>query len=243
MHLSKSQLTQFERDGYLAPLEFCSAEEIKVLRPAIDDALGRKPGAYGGDRWSARHQDCRLVYDICSSPAIVEPVSSLLGPDVLIWNSVFFNKEQGGAEVPWHQDRDYLVLEPCISATVWLAIDDVTAENGCLQVIPGSHTEIVPHTPRTDASKYDAIADIADSVKEKAVHVELRAGQFILFHRQLLHYSAPNTSPRRRLGLALRYTVPVAKLKTDSFFDGCRVFVVKGVDTILHNPIGVPPED
>lgn len=241
MQLSESQLMQFERNGYLAPLEFCSAEEMSRIRPAIDAALERNSGPYGGDRWSARHQDCRIVYDICSHPAIVEPVSSLIGPDVLIWNSVFFNKEQGGDEVPWHQDRDYLVLDPCISATVWLAIDDVTAENGCLQVIPGSHTEIVPHIQRTDASRYDAIADISDRVKEKAVHVELRAGQFILFHRQLLHYSAPNLSQRRRLGLALRYTVPRAKVKTDSFFEGCRVFVVKGVDAVLHNPIGAPP--
>jgi ectoine hydroxylase-related dioxygenase (phytanoyl-CoA dioxygenase family) len=242
MWLTASQLSQFDRDGFLAPLEFCSAEEMSVLRPAIDDALSHKPGPYGGDRWSARHQDCRVIFDICSHSAIVDAVSSLIGPDVLIWNSVFFNKEPGGAEIPWHQDRDYLVLEPCISATVWLAIDDVSVANGCLQVIPGSHTEIVPHTPRTDASKYDAIADISDSVKGSAVHVELRAGQFILFHRQLLHYSAPNTSSIRRLGLALRYTVPLAKVKTDTFFEGCRVFIVKGVDTIRQNPIGVPPE-
>ena len=243
MHLTTAQLARFERDGYLAPLEFRPAEEMKVLRPALDKALKCQPGLRGGDCWSARHQDCRLVYDICSSPSIVDPVASLLGPDVLIWNSVFINKEQGAREVPWHQDRDFLLLDPCVNVAVWLAIDDATVENGCLQVVAGSHGAYLPHIPRTHAYEFDATADIPDSAKKKAVNVELKAGQFILFHKQLLHHSAANASNKRRLGLAMRYTVPGVKVKTDSFFEGYCVYPVKGNDSIHANPIGVPPRD
>jgi len=243
MHLTAAQLARFERDGYLAPLKFRSVEEMKALRPALDEALSREPGLPGGDRWSARHQDCRMVYGICSSPAIVDPVASLLGPDVLIWNSVFINKEQGAREIPWHQDRDFLLLDPCVNAAVWLAIDDATVENGCLQVVPGSHGAYLPHIPRTHAEDFDATADIPASAKEKAVHVELRAGQFILFHKQLLHHSAANESNKRRLGLAMRFTVPGVKVKAESFFPGYCVYPVKGHDSIRSNPIGVPPRD
>jgi ectoine hydroxylase-related dioxygenase (phytanoyl-CoA dioxygenase family) len=173
----------------------------------------------------------------------VDPVASLLGPDVLLWNSVFICKEPGVAEIPWHQDRDYLLLEPCINATVWLAIDDATAENGCLQVVPRSHGTYLPHTPRQHRHEFDARADIPDSVKQRAVKVELRAGQFILFHKQLLHYSGSNRSKGRRLGLAIRYTVPGVKVNTGSFFEGYRVYPVRGADPVGANPIGAPPRD
>lgn len=243
MGLTAAQRSRFDEVGYLAPLRFRPAEEMAALRAALDEVLERDPGVPGGDRWGARHQDCRLVYDICSSPEIVDRVASLLGPNVLLWNSVFISKEPGAVEIPWHQDRDYLLLEPNINATVWLAIDDATAANGCLQVVPRSHGTYLPHTPRQRRDEFDARADVPEALKQQAVKVELRAGEFILFHKRLLHHSGPNQSNGRRLGLAVRYTVPGVKVRTESFFEGYRVYPVRGADPVGANPVGVPPRD
>jgi len=243
MYLTKEQVKCFERDGYLAPLEFCTTEKMDLLRPSINDALGRKLGPHGRDRWGSRHQDCRVVYEICASPAIVDTVATLLGPDVILWNSVFFNKEPGGREIPWHQDRDFLLLEPVVNVAVWLAIDDANVENGCLQVIPGSHRNYVPHIPRTHSHEFDARADTAYIERSKAVNIELSAGQFIIFHKKILHHSLTNLSIKRRLGLAMRYTVPGVKVNVEEFFEGYFVYLVQGNDLIGSNPTGVIPQD
>jgi hypothetical protein len=241
MRLNREQLDRFERDGYLAPLEFCTTGQMAIIRSRLDESLQCNLGPHGGDGLSARHQDCRPVYDICSSSAILDAVASVLGPDLVLWNSVFINKPPGASAIPWHQDRDYLLLNPCVNIAVWLAIDDATIENGCLQVVPGSHGHYLPHTLRTQPHEFDATADIADCVKERAVSICLKAGQFILFHNQLLHFSASNNSATRRLGLAVRYTVPGVKVNTAAFFDGYCVYTVRGNNLDSTNPVGTPP--
>jgi ectoine hydroxylase-related dioxygenase (phytanoyl-CoA dioxygenase family) len=241
MCLTEVEQSRYERDGYLAPLEFCSAEQMQVLRQAINDSLSSKPGPQGGDQWGSRHQDCRLVYDICATPAIVERVATLIGPDVILWNSVFFNKEPGGSEIPWHQDRSFVMMEPVVNVAVWLAIDDADVTNGGLQVVPGSHRHFVPHVPRSKADDFNARAEISPTDKANAEQINLRAGQFILFHENILHHSPRNSSTKRRLGLAMRYTVPGVKIKVDQLFERHFVYPVRGTDRICANPIGPIP--
>lgn len=243
MYLTNEERECYERDGYLAPLNYCSADEMEVLRQAISDSLGRKAGPQGGDLWGSRHQDCRIVYDICASAAIVDRVSTLLGPDVILWNSVFFNKEPGGSEIPWHQDRSFVMMEPVVNVAVWLAIDDANASNGGLQVVPGSHHNYVPHVPRSRSDEFNAHAEMSAMDKTRAKQIDLRAGQFILFHENILHYSSRNSSNKRRLGLAIRYTVPGVKIKVDQLFEGHFVYPVRGNDTVRANPIGCIPPD
>lgn len=243
MQLTDERRESFERDGYLAPLDFCSVERMDRLRQAISDSLGRKPGPQGGDRWGSRHQDCRVVYDICASSAIVDAVSTFLGPNVILWNSVFFNKEPGGSEIPWHQDRSFTMMEPAVNIAVWLAIDDANVANGCLQVIPGSHHHFVPHVTRTNDGDFNALALIPETEKARAKQIELHAGQFIVFHESILHHSPVNSSNKRRQGLAIRYTVPGVKIKVDQLFDGYFVYPVRGSDAAGANPIGGAPRD
>jgi ectoine hydroxylase-related dioxygenase (phytanoyl-CoA dioxygenase family) len=229
----------FEDDGYATPLRFRAPERMTELRAELDATLCARPGPFHGDPWSARHQDCRVVYDICASAPLCDAVEAVLGPDLIVWNSVFFVKESGGAAIPWHQDRDFLLLEPDVSVSVWLAIDESTLENGCLQVVPGSHRVPLDHTPRTSADAFDASVEDVD--RAKAVPVELRAGEFVLFRPAILHHSAANPSPRRRMGLAIRYTVPGVKVSTTEFFDGYRVLQVRGRDVHGLNPVAPPP--
>src|ERR1700749_462909 len=106
--LSAAEIAEFEEQGFIGPYTLCSPEEMHRLHPLIDEAVERKSAPFRRDKWESRHQDCRVFYDICASPEIVGRISSLLGPDIVLWNSVVFNKMPGGREVPWHQDRDFL---------------------------------------------------------------------------------------------------------------------------------------
>ena len=98
--------------------------------------------------------------------------------------------------MPWHQDRwVYLDHDPLI--TVWTALDPATVANGCVQVIPGSHKSglINPSHPSgfltTEQSQQHA-------PPEKAVHLELKAGEVVLLHNYLLHGSGVNNTDMSR---------------------------------------------
>lgn len=225
--LTEEQLLALDRDCYVAPLGLCSPERMAESRSAVEAAVGT-PGPYLGDPWAARHQDCRAVYDICASPVICGAVAQVLGPDLVIWNSVLMNKAQGDGEIPWHQDHDFEYLRPDVSLAVWLAIDDATVENGCLEVIPGSHLELLPSIPRAADGEFDSRVGMSHVAGRRRVPIELRAGEFLLFRNKILHRSAPNQSPRRRLGLAIRYTIPSVTVDASKFFDGYRTVAVSG---------------
>jgi len=239
--MTPEQRAAFERDGYLAPLQMCSPAEMAHLRARIEAAVAARPGPHGGDIWSSRHQDCRVVYELCANERIRDAVAQVLGPDLVVWNSVFMAKEPGAGEVPWHQDRDYLMLEPDISLAVWLAIDDATTANGCLDLLPGSHRERLAHTPRQRPDEFDASVSDDTATRRASVPIELRAGEFLLFCNRILHHSAPNRSTRRRLGLAIRFTVPSVRVRTDQLFPGHRVYPVRGTHRSERNPVGQPP--
>lgn len=229
MALTAQQLLALDRDGYLAPLRLCPADQMVGVRASVDAAV-RTPGPHGGDPWSARHLDCPAVYDLCARPAICDPVGQVLGQVVgqglVLWNTVLMNKAPGGGEIPWHQDHDFNYLSPDIGLAVWLAIDDATVSNGCLEVIPGSHRELLPSIARTRDGEFDSRIPDRHLAGRRAVPIELRAGEFLLFWNKMLHRSAPNPSSQRRLGLAIRYTVAGVTVDASQFFDGYRTVPV-----------------
>jgi ectoine hydroxylase-related dioxygenase (phytanoyl-CoA dioxygenase family) len=183
------------------------------------------------------------VYDLCAHPAVTEAVADVLGPDVVLWNSVLMNKTSGAPAVPWHQDRDFEFLAPDRGLAAWLALDDADRTNGCLQMIPGSHKSVLPARLRTRPDEFDSEVEAAHTADRPRFPVELQAGEFVLFHNKILHYSAPNHSAERRLGLAMRYTTPSVRVDTAKLFDGSLVYPVRGVDRRGVNPTGVPPAD
>lgn len=132
--LTDSQLAALDGDGYVAPLPFCAPGRMAALRAAVEAATAT-PGPCHGDPWTARHQDSAAVLDICTSPAVCTAVAQVLGPELVIWNSVLMNKAPGDGEIPWHQDHDYEYLSPDVGLAVWLAVDDASEDNGCLEVI------------------------------------------------------------------------------------------------------------
>lgn len=227
MALTSEQRLALDRDGYVAPLRLCSPERMEAIRVEIDDVVTR-PGPFQGDPWSARHQDCAEVLRLCADPSITDAVAEVLGPDVVVWNSVLMHKAPGDGEIPWHQDQDFEYLEPDIGLAVWLAIDEADRDNGCLQVIPGTHTTLLPAVARTRADEFDTHVEGVHTEGRAAVTVELRAGEFMLFNNKILHRSAGNSSARRRLGLAVRYTVPDVTVRSDRLFDGHRTMPVRG---------------
>ncbi|MBV1797038.1 phytanoyl-CoA dioxygenase family protein [Siccirubricoccus sp. G192] len=124
-------------------------------------------------------------------------------------------------------------LDPDDVVTAWVALSDAPVESGAMEFLPGSHRAgQLPHADTFHEhnllSRGQEIAVKVDA--EKAVKVPLQAGEMSLHHVKLAHYSGPNTTPDRRIGLAIRYIPPhVRQLKVrDS------ASLVRGRDTGGH---------
>jgi ectoine hydroxylase-related dioxygenase (phytanoyl-CoA dioxygenase family) len=110
-------------------------------------------------------------------------------------------------EVPMHQDGAYWPIRPLATCTVWVALDHVTEENGCMRVVPGSHRhQSLSHQKesREDLVLNQRVND-GRIDPENTVSLELVPGQFSMHDVHLVHGSHPNRSGKRRAGLAIRY--------------------------------------
>jgi non-heme Fe2+,alpha-ketoglutarate-dependent halogenase len=238
--LSSAQVESYARDGFLSPVAALTREEAASCRDELavfEEAIGGPltSGATAGYR-SRTHVLLTWVHALASHPAILDAVEGLIGPDILVYTSTWFIKEPESAAIAaWHQDATYFGLRPYVHVTAWLALTDATAENGCMEFLPGSHARgQLPHQAGVVAASVNRAGqavtiDIDDT---PAVHAPLRAGEFSLHHTLCLHRSQPNRSSGRRIGLAVSY-VPThvehlgVKHKTPAM-------LVRGVDRFGH---------
>ena len=187
--------------------------------------------------------DSKVVYDLAAHPAIIDRMAGLYGPNLVLWATNFFNKEPGGAEIPWHQDFNYWPLEPVINISAWVAIDEVKTDNSCVQILPGSHKKVVPHVASRDGMAFGEEAEPGSFSLDGLLEMELEPGEFFLFNEKLLHHSEPNRSNRRRLGMSVRVTLPIVKLGQDGppLHPGHRAILVRGCDDMKLNRLQDPP--
>ncbi len=136
--------------------------------------------------------------------ALLDIVAQLIGPGIRTTGQKLNMKSpEIGSPVEWHQDWAFVPQTNDDLLTVGIALDDMTLENGCLLVIPGSHKgRIYDH--HQDGAFVGAVTE-PDFTPEGAVPIELRAGDISIHHFRLLHGSAPNTSSRPRRLLLLEY--------------------------------------
>ena len=242
--LTREEINRFHAEGYLGPFAAVSPEEMAEIRQHIDTAVLQKDGPNPNTRLQSRHLDSRVVFDLASSPAIIGRMRSLYGPDLVLWATNFFSKDPGGSEIPWHQDLNYWPLEPLINISAWIAIDDVTIENSCVQLLPKSHKKSIPHIGSSSGMAFSEMADPACFDTAGLVNMELKPGEFFLFNEKTLHHSEPNRSNRRRMGMSVRVTLPMVAIVHDEapLHPGHAAIVVSGRDTMGFKRLTNPPE-
>ena len=225
MKLSAGQVAQFQEKGYIVVEDLLSGDEVEVLRQRVADiAAGRtafpaekieyEPGISEQtppiDRLRklngcAQHDQVFLNHAL--HPAILDVAESLLGPDLKLFGDQMFLKPPGGMEKTYHQDSPYFKIEPMALVSSWVAMDDVTLENGCLWVVPGSHkggaldhSEVWMVGERRDMTIPETAFD--RNIEESIV---MKAGSCSFHHSLLLHRSRANETTQRRRGLATHY--------------------------------------
>lgn len=231
--LTGDEVRQFHEQGFLGPVRAFSAEEMARVRTELDSVLAT-PAPDHDDPAHNRHLDQPVVRQLATAPAIIDRIRSILGPNLVLWRTNFFAKHPGAKEIPWHQDANFWPIEPAIVVSAWIAIDRATKENGCVQLIPGTHRAIVPHVEAGDEMQFEQQADPKHVDTSRLVDVELEPGEFFLFNERTLHHSEPNRSDQRRIGMAIRVVPTITRmLAYDSPNHGA--VVVSGADDMGFN--------
>lgn len=221
--VSDDQVRFFHENGYLAGIRILDDAQVDALRAEL--AALMDPKHPGHSLFYEFHSNesadpFRVLFhalgawrvapgfhDLLWNPAFTVPASQLLGGAVRFWHDQLFCKPaHHGGVVAWHQDYSYWTrTEPMAHLTCWIALDDATIENGCLQYVPGSHRwNLLPITGL--AGGMDAISRVLTPDQQEAfspVPVEVRRGEASFHHPLMVHGSSANRSDRPRRGAVL----------------------------------------
>lgn len=235
--LTADEIEKYERDGYLLYKQpVFKADQFARLKAIFEENLAQ----YGEDNLDTMHfRDARLM-EFLLADEVLDVVQSVIGPNIGLWSSHFISKSAGvGKATPWHEDSAYWdgrISTMAGICTVWLAIDDVDAENGAMKVIPGSHSNGYSDYEEIDASKNIFGRQIKpEQVDESlAVTFELKANEASLHEARIMHGADANVSSRRRAGYTMRY-FPTTSTVFAEHNKGHKVWLARGVD-LGNNP-------
>jgi phytanoyl-CoA hydroxylase len=250
--LTPTQTYRYRTEGYLAIEGVLTPDEIATGRAVIDEFVARSRSVTASDALfdlEADHTAGRPHIRRIKSPAKAHPffdqilrsdrildiVASLIGPDIRALGSKLNIKSgRGGSAVEWHQDFAFHPHTNDDVLAIAITFDPATLANGCLMVVPGSHTgPVLDH--HQDGVFIGAVDPGRAPVDlSRAVPVELGAGGVSVHHGRMLHGSASNTSaqPRRLLlwDLAAADAWPLFRTVTD--LDAFNADIVRGRPTL-----------
>jgi len=215
--LSPEEMRIYRQDGLARPDLAFVGNELSDIQSLLDATLAattdKRPESIVCPHIGAMNNLPPDLADgwlkLCTLPRLLDLVERAIGPDIVLWGSQIFCKPAGtGLAVPWHQDGHFWPIRPLATCSVWIAIDDVTLENGAMQYVPGSQRErrLFDHV-RDDSKQSVLNATVADGQVDlaKAAVDDLKAGALSLHDVFLVHGSEPNRSSKRRAAFVIRY--------------------------------------
>jgi len=213
--------SQFDRDGFVVVRGFFDAGQvceiqdeldryIKQVAPDIpqgfvmyedtDDPRTLKQLAHIGhyDAWFKR---------FLSAGRPVELAEVLLNGPVSLSELEWFNKPpQASRPTPVHQDGFYFKIEPKEAVTIWIALDKVDDENGCIRYVAGSHQDgLRAHQPSSVLGFSQSLVDYAPADRDREVPVHAEPGDLLVHHCLTIHSADANRSDRDRRAMAAIY--------------------------------------
>jgi ectoine hydroxylase-related dioxygenase (phytanoyl-CoA dioxygenase family) len=235
--LTQEQVEFFKEYGYLANIQLLNDEQVAHLNRELDEI--KDPSHPKHDLFYEFHSnesgDPNAVlfhslghwrispgfHDVLWNPAFVVAASQLLGDKVVrFWHDQLFCKPaHHGGVVAWHQDYSYWTrTKPMQHLTCWVALDDVSTENGCVYYIPKSHTWGLLDKPELAGDMEGINAFLTPDQKKQFQNkapVEMKKGYGTFHHPLMVHGSYENKSARPRRAFVLNVFADETKSDTD----------------------------
>lgn len=210
--LTNEQQMSYRENGFLCPIDIMRPEEADRHSAQLQSIEAE----HGPMHYRVKpYLILTSAFKIATHPVLLDAVESVLGPDILLWDSSYVIKEpRSEGFVSWHQDLTYWGLNMASDydlVSAWVALTPATRANGCMQFVYGSHAKgTFEHEDTFDGQNIlhrgQAIADVFEA--SDIAQVELQAGQASLHQGWTVHASKPNSSNDRRVGLVMNYLRP-----------------------------------
>lgn len=248
--ISKTDLQQYERDGYVIVRQLFTPDEVATLRdhymalrgqgtypgdwigidPTSNDPLKRYPRMIHMHRWD--ETSLRWMLD----SRINACLNALLdGEPYAVQTMLYFKPPQARGQA-LHQDQYFLRASPGTCMAAWLALDRCDEANGCMLAVPGSHTWplLCPVPADTTQSFVDVTVPIPEGTPIHPLLMD--AGDVLFFNGALVHGSLPNTtSDRFRRSLIAHYIQADARQVAAIYHPALRM---NGTPVTLEESVG-----
>jgi len=235
--LTADHLQTFRKDGIVIVDSLLTESELKDATRELIARMEKHvaEGVAVDDALINHHLTDPYILNLAKHPNFLAAASQILeSPKLRIFSSRLLCKLPGteedpnSREVPWHQDSQYWPLQPMKEATLWIALDDVTEENGAMDMftfsaVPESRGQDLPKIQLAEEVSTEFFikmdpAALAALPLEKATKMELKRGQAEFHDAFILHHSNPNKSKdQRRCAFIARYIPDYVKIPPNSF--------------------------
>ena len=212
----------FQRDGFVIVRNFLDEAALNTVRTNLQryvdetvpnlpdmDAFCEDPEERRQIRMLSRMEKHDAFFaQMLKEGAVAELARDLSSTKLKPHDAAFFNKlPKIGDQTPPHQDGFYFLLKPCEALTIWLALDTVDRENGCIYYVRGSHQRgMRPHSRTRVLGFSQGIIDYGTAEDVEAEEAAcLAPGDVIVHHALTIHRADPNRSSRLRRALGFVY--------------------------------------
>jgi ectoine hydroxylase-related dioxygenase (phytanoyl-CoA dioxygenase family) len=222
--LTQEQINFFHTSGFVNGGQVLNDNEVDLLRSEIERVIENDKktdvpqpvllrNLSGNDNapvwqivniWEASEPFNKLI----SHQFIVEGLAQLTNATTLrIWHDqIQYKPAQIGGVNMWHQDAPFWpILAPMTEVTAWVALDDVDESNGCMSMVPGSHTWGNHIDFLNSFKSYEDMPTEYQGHKIEIVRCPVKKGEVHYHHALTWHGSHANTSGRPRRAIALHY--------------------------------------
>ena len=225
-----TEVDQFQREGFVVARGLVAEADLARMRqitergvreeiaPIEYEAELRYPGApeslqsVGGRtirRLKQAHSRDFLFTDWMLRPEILGRLQQLLGPNIVCplahHNCIMTKQPQFSSVTGWHQDIRYWSYQRPELVNVWIALGNERPENGCLQVIPGSHTLSLERSRFDDDLFFRADLTENQPLIETKQFVELAPGDVLFFHCKTLHAASRNATQETKYSVVFTF--------------------------------------
>lgn len=212
-------LSDYAKLGYACPIRVLDPSDAARYAEAYFDLAARLGGAPKATQLSLLHLYFDWAWELIHSPAILDAVEQVLGPDILVWaSSVFPKRPRDPGYITMHQDGTYWGLSDGAITTAWVALTPSTRQNGCMRVVAESHRQdYLPHREtHAENNLLTRGQEVEVAVAEESItDIELQPGEMSLHDVRIIHGSNPNPSDIPRIGFAIRYVTPDVRAQDD----------------------------
>jgi len=235
--LTADHLDTFRKDGIAIVDGLLTETELQEMSTELISRMEKHvaEGVAVDDALINHHLTDPYIFNLTKHPNFLAAASQILdSPRLRIFSSRLLCKLPGteddpnSREVPWHQDSQYWPLQPMKEATLWIALDDVTEENGAMDMftfsaVPKSRGQNLPKIQLQEEVSTEFFIKMDPAAlealpTEKAFKMTLKRGQAEFHDAFILHHSNPNRSKdQRRCAFIVRYIPDYVKIPPNSF--------------------------